>query len=91
MDSKIFIKNNYVAHSIPDGSPRRQIKVRYVRGNIYGVLPVFVSHRIRLKAKGKKLISDKYLAIRKTRHAYSINLFLRTDVKKCLVMNLTQW
>ncbi len=25
------------AHSIPDGSPRKKIKARYVRGTIYGV------------------------------------------------------
>ena len=37
MDSKIFKKKNHVAHSIPDGSPRKKIKVRYVRGTIYGV------------------------------------------------------
>jgi hypothetical protein len=37
MDPKIFKKNNHVAHSIPDGSPRKKIKVRCVRGTIYGV------------------------------------------------------
>ena len=36
MDPKIF-KKKHVAHSIPDGSPRKKIKVRYVRGNIYGI------------------------------------------------------
>ena len=37
MDPKIFKKKKHVAHSIPDGSPREKIKVRYVRGTIYGV------------------------------------------------------